>query len=77
MFNATKQQLVQSNKGTKNICLENDTCPEWIKNTTLVVGDSILSGIEENRISCQWIKVKVKPFLGATVKDIVITLSPC
>lgn len=76
MFNAAKQQLVQLNKGTKNICLENDTYPKWIKNTTLLVGDSILSGIEENRTSCQWIKVKVKSFPGATVEDMCDYIKP-
>lgn len=76
VFNAAKQQLVQLNKGTKNICLENDTYPKWIKNTTLVVGDSILSGIEENRTSCQWIKVKVKSFPGATVEDMCDYIKP-
>ena len=52
-FNATKQQLVKSYKGIKNISLENETHHKWSKNTTLIVGDSIVFGIEENRISCQ------------------------
>ena len=69
MFNATKQQLLQSDKGTKNITLENQIHHKWSKNTTLIVGDSIVSGIEENRISRQWRKVKVKSFPGATIED--------
>ena len=53
VFNATKQQLVQSDKGTKNISLKNETHHKWSKNTTPIVGVSIVSGIEENRISLQ------------------------
>ena len=51
VFNATKQQLVQSDKGTKNIILENETQHKWSKNTTLIVSDYIVSGID--RISRQ------------------------
>ena len=50
MFNATKQQLVQSDKGTKNISLENESHHKWSKNITLIVDDSIVSDIEENEI---------------------------
>ena len=50
-FNATKQHLVKSDKGTENISFENQIHPKWSKNTTLVVDDSIVSGIEESRIS--------------------------
>ena len=45
-----------------------------------VVGDSTVSGIEENRISRQWRKVKVKSFPGAAIEDIydyMTTLSLC
>ena len=69
VFNATKQQLAQSDKGTKKISLENETNHKWSKNITLTVGDSIVFGIEENRISRQWRKVKVKSFPGATIED--------
>ena len=48
VFNATKQQLVQSDKGNKNISLENKTHHKLSKNTTLIVRDSIASGIEKN-----------------------------
>ena len=41
-FNATKQQLVKPDKGTKNVILENETHHKWSKNTTLIVGDSIV-----------------------------------
>ena len=67
VFNATKQQLVQSDKGTKNIILENETQHKWSKNTTLIVSDYIVSGID--RISSQWRKVKVKSFPGAGIED--------
>ena len=76
MFNATKQQLVQSDKGSKNISLENETHHKWSKNTTLIVVGSIVSGIEENRISRQWRKVKMKYFPGATIEDIYDYINP-
>ena len=75
-FNATKQQLVKSDKGTKNISLKNEIHHKWSKNTTLIVGDSIASGIEENRISRQWRKVKVKSFPGATIEDMYDYIKP-
>ena len=31
IFNATKEQLVQSDKGTNNISLENETHHKWSK----------------------------------------------
>ena len=70
MFNATKQHLAQSDKGPKNISLENQNHHKWSKNTTLIAGDSIKPGIEEKRISRQWRKVKVKSFPGAITDDI-------
>ena len=36
----------------------------------LFVSNSILSGIEENRIFRHWRKAKVKSFPGATIQDI-------
>ena len=60
---------MQSDKGTYNISLENETHDKLSKNTTLNASDSIVSGIEENRISRQWRKVKVKSFAGATIED--------
>ena len=47
-FNSTKQQLVKSDKGIRNISLENEIHHKWSKNTTLIVGDSLVFGIEEN-----------------------------
>ena len=45
VFNATKKQLVQSDKGTENISLGNEIHHKWSKSTTLIVGDSTVSGI--------------------------------
>ena len=53
VFNATKQQEIQSDKGTKSISLGNGFHHKWSKDTTLIVCDSIVSGIEENKISRQ------------------------
>ena len=41
-----------------------------------VVGDSTVSDIEENRISRQWRKVKVKSFPGAAIEDIYDYIKP-
>ena len=76
VFNATKQQLVQLGKGTKNICLGNEIHHKWSQNTTLIVGDSIVSGIEENRILPQWRKFKVQSFPGATIEDMYDYIKP-
>ena len=69
MFNATKQQLVHSDKGIKNISLGNEIHHKWIKNSTLIVDDSIVFDIEENKISCQWRKVKLESFPVATIEN--------
>ena len=76
VFNATKQQEIQSDKGTKSISLGNGIHHKWSKNTTLIVCDSIVSGIEENKISRQWRKVKVKSFPGATIKEVYDYIKP-
>ena len=76
MFSATKQQLVQSDKGTKNVSLENETHHKWSKNIRLIVGDFIGSVIEENKTSRQWRKIKVKSFPGATIEDMHDCIKP-
>lgn len=43
VFNATKQQLVQSDKGTKNASLENKIHHKWSTNTALTVDNSFVS----------------------------------
>ena len=40
------------------------------------VGDSIVSGIEENRISRQRKKVKAKSFPGAAIEDMYYYIKP-
>ena len=75
-FSATKQQLIKSDKGAKNISLDNEIHHKWSKNTTLIDVDSIASGIEENRISGHWRKVKVKSFPGAIIEDIYDYIKP-
>ena len=69
MFHATKQRLVQFDKGTENISLEHH---KWRKNTSLIARHSITSGIED-RISRQWRKVKVKSLPGAKIQKIIIS----
>ena len=76
MFNATKQHLAQSDKSPKNISLENQNHHKWSKNTTLIAGNSIISGIEEERISRQWRKGKVKSFPGAITDDMYDYIEP-
>ena len=46
------------------------TCHTWRRNTTVVVGDSMLSGIEDRRISNGNREVKVKYFLEETIDDV-------
>ena len=46
-----------------------DRFSDVIRNTILIVGDSMLSGIEERRIAKRNRKVKVKNFPGATIDD--------
>ena len=48
---------------------------KWNKNTMLVVGDSILYGIEEKRLSSK-VQVKVRSFPGATIEDMHSYLLP-
>ena len=42
---------------------------KWSKNTTLIVGDSMISGIDETMISRKGRIVKVRPFSGATINN--------
>ena len=54
----------------------NKNLHKWDKNTTLIVGDSMFSGIEERRISKRDRKVKVKNFPGATIDDMYDYIKP-
>ena len=49
--------------------LNSNTVPAWKKGTTLIVGDSILSGLEESKMSQKRL-IKVRTFPGATIQDI-------
>ena len=42
---------------------------KWRKNTTLFVGDSMISGIDQQRLSIKRRMVKVRSFPGATIND--------
>ena len=53
----------------------NGNLQKWSRNTTPIVGYSVLFGIEEkSRISKKYLKVKVKNFSGATINDIYTQL---
>ena len=54
----------------------NENLHKWDRNTTLLVGDSMLSGIEERRISKRDRKVKFKNFRGATIDDMYDYIKP-
>ena len=54
----------------------NEKLQKWDRNTTLIVGDSMLSGIEERRIAKRNRKVKVKNFPGATIDDMYDYIKP-
>ena len=45
----------------------NENLQKWTRNTTLLVSDSMLSGIQERRISIRDRDVKAKNFPGATI----------
>ena len=47
----------------------NENLHKWSRNTTLIVGDSTLSGTDERRISKRDRKVKVKNFPGVIIDD--------
>ena len=49
---------------------------KWQPNTTLIVGDSILNGIIERKISKTYYPVKVRVFPGAKISDMYHYLVP-
>ena len=49
---------------------------KWSKNTTLIVGDSIITGVDERMISRKGRVVKVRYFSGATIEDMYDYLKP-
>ena len=55
----------------------NENLHRWDRNTTLIVSDdSMLSGIEERRISKRDRKIKLKNFPGATIDDMYDYIKP-
>ena len=54
----------------------NENLYKWDRNTTLIVDDSILSGIEERRISQRDRKAKVKNFPGAKIDAMYDYIKP-
>ena len=52
----------------------NNEVKPWAHNTTLIVGDSILSGLEENRLKKY--KVKIRSLKGAYIDDMYDHLKP-
>ena len=54
----------------------NENLQKWSRNTTLIVSNLMLSGIEEKRISKRDRNVKVKNFLGATIDDMYGYIKP-
>ena len=69
--NITNSQHIPMNVRTLNM-LKKDTDIEevhkWPKNTILIVGDSIINGIEESRIK-KTFPVKVRSYQGAKISD--------
>ena len=49
---------------------------KWSKNTTLIVGDSMITGVDETMISRKDRVVKVRSFSGATVEYMYDYLKP-
>ena len=49
---------------------------KWRKNATLLLGDSIISGIDQQRLSVKGRIVKVRSFPGATINDIFDYIKP-
>ena len=48
----------------------------WRKNTTLIVGDSIISGIDQQYLSVKGRITKVRSFPGATINDMYDYIKP-
>ena len=61
------KRSVCSDAGEKDKSVKND---QWPIGTTVIVGDSILNGIVEEKLCGQGRLVKVKRFPGSTVDDL-------
>ena len=67
-------------KDTENKCdvlleLSNNTVSAWKKGITLIIVDSILSGIKKSKMSQKRL-IKVRTFLGATIQDMKFFVVP-
>ena len=76
-----KQKCSEYNNKEKNDKANNDETPgnfkhAWPAGTCLIVGDSILTGIDEKRLSRNNQVVKVRDFRGATIDDLKHHLVP-
>ena len=68
LSNVTTGEIKNSSKRFSN------SITPWPKNTTLITGSSIISGIEESRL--RKYKAKVRPFPGARIEDMYYYLHP-
>ena len=67
-------------KDTENKCdilfeLNNNIVPAWKKGTTFTVGDSVLSGLKESKMSQKRL-IKLITFPGATIQDMKCFVVP-
>jgi len=60
-------------KGNDSIEISENS--KWKKDTILVTGDSMISGIQQARLSKKR-EVKVRPLLGASIRDMDDYLKP-
>ena len=49
---------------------------KWPKNTTLIVGDSMISGIDQQRLLVKGRIIKVRSFPGAAINDMYHYIKP-
>jgi len=65
-------------KSRKNNADENsvkETTHKWKKGTVLIIGDSMISGLDEKRLSAQGM-IKVRTFPGSKVEDLMDYVKP-
>ena len=67
---------VQSTKSSEEKHPVDIVTHKWSKNTTLIVGDSMIAGVNETMISRKGRVVKVRPFSGPTIEDMYDYLKP-
>ena len=67
-------QRKPNNQNQLECKVENNS--KWRKNTVLIVGDSMISGIDQQRLSIKGGIVKVRLFSGATINDMYACINP-